>query len=129
MSVASTPSTGKKWIQSCVAIACMLLGYVVMSFLEQINEWWQIEVFIPRYFAVSQAVSVLLGLGVFIYLMKNSKTSTFLSDVYYELMKVVWPDKNQTVKHTIGIMIGVSIVGFILGFFDFVSSWALSLIN
>lgn len=129
MSVASTSTTGRKWIQSSVAVTCMILAYILMSFLEQINEWWHLETFIPSYFAVSQAVSVLMGLGVFIYIMKNPKTSSFLSEVYYELMKVVWPDKNQTVKHTIGIMIGVSIVGFILGFFDLVASWALSLIN
>src|SRR5690606_36245023 len=99
---------------------------VLISFFEQINEWWHLETFIPSYFGVSQALAVVIALGTFIYIMKNPNTSQFLSDVYYEVMKVVWPDKQQTVKHTIGIMIGVSIVGFILGFFDFIAGWALS---
>lgn len=128
MSIASNHE-GKKWIQTSVAIVCMLLSYVFMSFFEQINDWWHLETYISKYAAISQAVSVLIGLSTFIYIIKTPKTSAFLGDVFYEIMKVVWPEKNQTMRHTIGIMIGVSIVGFILGFFDFVATWALSLIS
>lgn len=128
MSVASKQD-GKKWIQTCLAITCMLVGYVLYSFFEQINEWWHLETYIPSYYAVAQALAVLIGLGTFIYIIKNPNTSQFLNDVYYEVLKVVWPNKEETVKHTIGIMIGVSIVGFILGFFDFIAGWALSLVS
>jgi preprotein translocase SecE subunit len=54
--------------------------------------------------------------------MKNEKTSTFLNEVYAEAIKVIWPDKTDTNKQTIVIMIGVTIVGFILGFFDFMQA-------
>lgn len=120
---------GKKWIQTSVALICLIVVYVLIKFFGQMGEWFDLESKVPQYLMVSQLVSVLAALGVFVYLMKNPKTSSFLSEVYQEGMKVVWPDKNETVKHTIGIMIGVTIVGFILGIFDFVATWLLSLIS
>ena len=129
MSVASTNKEGSKWIQTSVAITCMVLGYVLISFFATLSEWFELESKIPSYNAGSQVLSVLIAIGVFVYIMKNPKTSTFLEEVYAETVKVVFPDKNETVRHTIGIMIGVGIVGFLLGIFDFVSSYLLSLIN
>lgn len=125
----SSQDNGKKWIQTSVAITCMLVGYVLISFFETLSEWFELEAKIPNYTASSQVLAVLIAGGVFVYIMRNPKTSTFLSEVYQETLKVVWPDKNETVRHTVGIMIGVTIVGFILGFFDFVATWALSLIS
>lgn len=120
---------GKKWIQTSIAALCLILVYILIKFFGQMGEWFDLESKIPQFLMVSQLVAVLISLGVFVYIMKNPKTSTFLSDVYQEGIKVVWPDKNETVKHTIGIMIGVTIVGFILGIFDFVATWLLSLIS
>lgn len=127
--MAAVSESGKKWIQTSVAIVCMLVGYVLISFFETLGDWYELESKIPNFIASAQVLSVLISLGVFIYIMKNPKISSFLSEVYQETVKVVWPDKNQTVRHTIGIMIGVTIVGFILGFFDFTATWLLSLIN
>jgi preprotein translocase subunit SecE len=119
---------GKKWIQTTVALTCMIVGYVLMSFFETLSEWFELESKIGSYTAISQAVSVLIALGVFTYIMRTPKTANFLHDVYQEAIKVIWPDKNDTVKHTIIIMIGVTIMGFILGVFDIGASWLLSLI-
>lgn len=119
---------GKKWIQASVAITCLLLGYVVNSFFVQLSEWFELEAKINNFMFISQGASVVIAFGVFVYLMKNHKTSTFLDAVYHEAIKVVWPDKNETVKQTIIIMIGVTIMGFVLGLFDIGASWLLSLI-
>jgi preprotein translocase subunit SecE len=127
MSLANN-NDGRKWIQASVAITCMIVGYVLMSFFSTLSEWFELESKVTNYNAISQAVSVLIAFGVFVYIMKTPKTSNFLSEVYQEAIKVVWPDKNETVKHTIVIMIGVTIIGFLLGFFDLGASWLLSLI-
>ena len=121
--------SGKKWIQSGVALLCMILIYVFIQFFTQIGEWFELESKIPYYMGFSQFVAVLISLGTFIYILKNSITSTFLEEVYQEAIKVVWPNKNETVKHTIGIMIGVTIVGTLLAIFDLAATWLLSLIN
>lgn len=124
----ATKDNGKKWIQASVAVTCIILGYVINSFFAQLSEWFELEAKIKNFTYLAQGLSVLIGFAVFVYIMKNEKTSTFLDEVYHEAIKVIWPDKNDTVKQTIVIMIGVTIVGFILGIFDIGASWLLSLI-
>ncbi len=123
----STSTDGKKLIQTSVAVTCIILGYVLIQFFGQLNEWFELESKMTYFVASSQGLAVLIALGVFVYIMKDQKISTFLADVYQETIKVVWPDKNETVKHTVIIMIGVTIVGFLLGLFDIGASWLLSL--
>ena len=128
MSSVNNNDDGKKWIQTSVAITCMIVGYVLMSFFATLGEWFELESKVSNFVAISQAISVVIAFGVFAYIMRTPKTANFLSEVYQEAVKVVWPDKNETVKHTIVIMIGVGIIGFLLGFFDLGASWLLSLI-
>lgn len=120
---------GKKWIQASVAVTCMIVAYVMMSFFAQLGEWFELESKISNFNAIAQVLGGIIGLGTFIYIMKNDKTSSFLNEVYSEILKVVWPGKEDTNKQTIVIMIGVTIIGFILGFFDVSATWALSLVT
>jgi preprotein translocase SecE subunit len=120
---------GRKWIQASVAIVCMILGYIITKFFMQMGAWFDLESKMKFFEAYVKGFAVLSGLSVFVYLIKNPKTSSFMSEVYSEMTKVAFPDRSQTVRHTIGIMIGVGIVGFILGFFDFSASYLLSLVQ
>lgn len=128
MAVASNEE-GKKWIQASLAVTCILLGYVLISFFEKMAEWFALESKVPYYFGVSQAVSVLIAAGTYFYILKTPKTSEFLQEVYQEVLKVVWPDRQQTWRHTVVIMIAVTIMGFVFGFFDFGANFLLGLIN
>lgn len=128
MSVASNDD-GKKWIQSTVAITCILLVYVLISFFEKLAEWFALETMIPYFFGITQFVSVVIGLATYIAIFKNAKTNDFLTNVYQEVLKVVWPDKQQTWRHTFVIMIAVTIMGFVFGFFDFGANFLLGLVN
>jgi len=128
MSVASNDE-GKKWIQTTVALSCILLVYVLISFFEKLAEWFALETMVPYYFGLTQFLSVIIGLTTYIMIFKNSKSSDFLTNVYQEVMKVVWPDKQQTWRHTFVIMIAVTIMGFVFGFFDFGANFLLGLVN
>lgn len=128
MSVASNDD-GKKWIQTTVAITCILLVYVLISFFEKLAEWFALETMIPYFFGITQFVSVVIGLATYIAIFKNSKSNDFLTNVYQEVLKVVWPDKQQTWRHTFVIMIAVTIMGFVFGFFDFGANFLLGLVN
>lgn len=128
MAVASNDE-GKKWIQATVAVVCILVGYVLISFFEKLAEWFALETMVPYFFAVTQVVSVLVGVAAFFSIMKNPKSSDFLTNVYQEIMKVVWPDSQQTWRHTFVILIAVTIFGFIFGFFDFGANYLLGLVN
>ncbi len=120
---------GTKWIQTSLMVTCLLLAYILIKFFTQMSEWFELESKISFYMAATQIISVVVALGVYIYVLKNEKTRSFLEEVYAEAVKVVWPNKNETVKHTVGIMIGVTIIGFLLGLFDLSASWLMSLLN
>ena len=128
MAVASNDE-GKKWIQATVAVVCILVGYVFISFFEKLAEWFALETMIPYFFGVSQFVSVVGALVIYVAIMKSPKSSDFLMNVYQEILKVVWPDRQQTWRHTFVILIAVTIFGFIFGFFDFGANYLLSLVN
>lgn len=128
MAVASNEE-GKKWIQASLALSCILLGYVLISFFEKLAEWFALETMIPYFFGITQAVSVVVATATYFYILRNPKTSEFLTNVYEELMKVVWPDSQQTWRHTFVIMIAVTIMGFVFGFFDFGANYLLRLVN
>jgi preprotein translocase subunit SecE len=128
MAVASNDE-GKKVIQTTVAVVCGLACYVLISFFEKMAEWFQLETIVPYYFGVTQALSVLIAVGAFTYILKNQKSVEFLTNVYQEVMKVVWPDSQQTWRHTFVIMVAVTIMGFVFGFFDFGANYLLRLVN
>lgn len=128
MSVASNED-GKKWIQTTVAITCILLGYVLISFFGKMNEWFHLETMIPFYELISTTLSVLISLFTAYTILNNPKSADFLTNVYQEVMKVVWPDSQQTWRHTFVIMIAVTIMGFVFGFFDFAANFLLGLVN
>ncbi|HXH30038.1 MAG TPA: preprotein translocase subunit SecE [Bacteriovoracaceae bacterium] len=128
MAVASNDE-GKKWIQTSVALVCITLGYVLVSFFEKLSEWFAMEAMIPYYSGLTQAVSVLIALAVYFYILRTPKSAEFLTNVYHEVMKVVWPDTQQTWRHTFVIMIAVTIMGFVFGFFDFAANFLLGLVN
>jgi preprotein translocase subunit SecE len=128
MSVASE-NEGKKWIQASLAVACIFLGYVITAFFSWMSERFVLEAKIPYFSVMTQALGVIVGLTAFIIILKNAKSSSFLEDVYKELLKVVWPDRNQTWKYTIVIMILVTIMGFVFGLFDLGANFLLGLIN
>ena len=116
MSVASSKTEGSKWIQTSVAVACMIIGYVLIGFFETLSSWFELESKVANYNLMTQVFSVVVSVGIFAYVMKSPKTSTFLQEVYTETVKVVLPDKNETVRHTIGIMIELGLWAFCLEF-------------
>ncbi len=48
---------------------------------------------------------------------------SYLKEVVYELRKVVWPSKKQTVGTTAVVIIVVMIFGIYLGIIDSILSW------
>lgn len=126
---ASVDQSGQKWVQIAIALVSVLLGYIFYTFINQINVWFTLESFIPKFHLVSQAVSIIVAVIAFVVIYKNDKAMSYLSDVYSECLKIVFPDKEITNKQTIIVMIGVTIIGFILGMFDWLGATILSFLK
>ena len=110
----------RKWITALTVIASALAGFVIYKFVGQLGDWFDLETKISNFNIVAQGLGFLVGVGTFIYILKNSETSSYLEEVYSELVKVVWPSKDATVKMTIGIAIALVIVAAIFTAVDFI---------
>jgi preprotein translocase subunit SecE len=59
---------------------------------------------------------------------KGRQTKDFFSESMFELRKVVWPTRQETMRITGVILVVVVIVSLILSAFDFVISWLIRLL-
>lgn len=119
----------RKWISLLVAIAGAVVGYSVFKLTGQLGSWFDLEAKIGGNFQlIAQALGFIFGAGTAFYLFANKKTSTYLNEVYSEILKVVWPKKDQTVKMTIGIAIALVIVSAIFTVVDLIFTKLLELI-
>ena len=105
---------GKKWINSFIVISSGILGYVFIRFLQQIKDWFDLEAQIPNYDLLASLFGVAVGVLAFLFIQKSKAAYTHLNEVYGELVKVVWPEKDSVIKVTIGIVIGLTFVSLIL---------------
>ena len=110
----------RKWITALVAIAAILAGFVMYKFVGQLGAWFDLEAKISHYSLLSQGLGFLTGLGVFVYIFKNHETSSYLEEVFNELIKVVWPSRDATTKMTVGIAIALVVVAGIFTVVDFI---------
>ena len=110
----------RKWITALTVIASALAGFVVFKFVNQLGDWFDLETKISNFTLVAQGLGFLTGVGTFVYILKSSETSTYLQEVYNELLKVVWPSKDATMKMTVGIAIALVIVAAIFTAVDFI---------
>ena len=118
----------KRWINSFLAIISILVGMVSISFFEQIGEWFDLEAKVTYFQGVVQISGVLLGLIFFIFCTINKNAIGHLNEVYAELVKVVWPDRDTVLKMTIGVVVGVSIISSVFVLTDFLFQKILDLI-
>ena len=118
----------KKWINAFGAISGIILGYLTIGLITHLGEWFDLEARVSHFLYVTQGAGIAVGLGSFITILKHKKSFGHLQEVYQELLKVVWPDKDTVLKVTVGIIIGVTIVSGIFVGVDFVFQQALGLI-
>ena len=77
---------------------------------------------IVGFMSASALVAIVLGVGTYITLMRNTRVVQFADEVIDELNKVTWPEKDETVSSTV-VVVGVTLfIAAALGLYDYV--WA-----
>ena len=109
---------GKKWINALVAVSALILANILIRLLYQISEWSDLEAKVENFRLLAQFVGITVGVLAFAIILKNKKTYRYLVEVYGELTKVIWPNKDSTLKLTVSIVIGVAISAVFLGLAD-----------
>ncbi len=117
---------GRKWIYGGLALGCFFLFQILYRFFLQLGDWFELEVKIANFMIVAQMVAIAFSALAFLIVIKHKTSSRFLVETYNEMIKVVFPDRSETFRTTLVVMVLVTIVGFILGMFDMGAGWVLS---
>lgn len=118
----------KKWINAFLVLCSILLGFITIRFMEQMGEWFDLEAKVQYYLMLTQGTGFFVGVIAFVAALKNKAAQSHLEEVYGELTKVVWSDKDTALKLTVGIVISVSILSLIFVLIDYLSQQSLELI-
>ena len=82
--------------------------------------WWFAGQWATPLRALAVVVGLVAGAAVFIATAKGKDTVEFLSESRFELRKVVWPTRQESLRMTWVVMVVVLILSLILAGFDFV---------
>ncbi len=119
MSIIKSEDSGK-WINALVALFSVVTGFLFKKFIDQLALWFDLEAKVSSIHYLAQGAGVVLGFALFIYILKNEKTASYLAEVYDELVKVVWPSKDATLKITVGLAIALVILAGVFVSVDFI---------
>ena len=78
----------------------------------------------PQLRGLAVVVGLVLGALVFLGTAKGRLTREFLSESRFELRKVVWPTRKESIQTTWVVIVVVIVLSLLLGGFDFIIQWA-----
>jgi preprotein translocase subunit SecE len=110
----------QKWINAFIILGSLMVGFISIRFFYQLGDWFDLEAKVRHFVVWAQALGIGVGVTTFLFLKNKNEVMQHLDEVYAELVKVIWPDKDSTIKVAAGIIIGVTIVSAFLIFVDFV---------
>ncbi|WCE02868.1 preprotein translocase subunit SecE [Pseudoxanthomonas sp. JBR18] len=111
----ATGTSGGDIAKYVAAAALVVAGLVVW--------WWFAGQWATPLRALAVVVGLVAGAAVFIATAKGKDTVEFLSESRFELRKVVWPTRQESLRMTWVVMVVVVILSLILAGFDFVIQW------
>lgn len=131
-SIEVTPSTtlneGRKWINALLVLGAIIVSISIVQFVEQLVEWFDLESKFSYVNGIAQGIGICCGILSFVLVLKNKPAMKFLEEVFIELHKVVWANRDETTRLTFMICIAVAITSIFLGFLDYVIGKGLNLL-
>lgn len=113
----------KKIVRVVLAVACLLLGYLLNRGLIYLSNVANIpNASVLDLFPVSVLISVVVSVATFAWTATNTTVTTFLLEVFGELKKVVWPTRKETALSTMVVIVLVFITAVVIWVLDWV--WA-----
>jgi preprotein translocase SecE subunit len=107
------------WLKICYVIATILFAYTAWKAVGTIGLYTGVsEKYVEIFPVVGSIASLVIGLGITLYLQRDpAKNEYFLASIG-ELRKVTWPSAIDTRRMTIVVVVVVGIFSVILGIFD-----------
>ena len=101
-------------VKLVLAAALLVAGIVAYYAFEGWNGWARLGVF---------AVGLIAACAVAAFTAIGRSAREYLAESQFELRKVVWPTRDQTLRTTLVVMVVVVILSLLLGLIDVILKW------
>lgn len=118
----------KRWIGAFIAVSAIIVAYLMTKLLTSVGDTYGLESTFGAtsafggktslYPLFAKGISVVAGTIFFLIAIKANSVVTYLSEVFTELVKVIWPNPDTVSKLSLGILIAIAIVSTILLMID-----------
>lgn len=108
-------TSGLDMVKLVLAGVLLVAGIVAYYYFTQWTGWTRVGVLLAGLVAAC-AVAAFTGLG--------RAVREYLAESQFELRKVVWPTREETLRTTLVILVVVIILSLLLGLIDFLLKWA-----
>jgi preprotein translocase SecE subunit len=94
--------------------ASLLTAYVMYVLAVKFSVVFDVEGRVRSLDKILLVGTVVVGIALFLGLSKSSIANNFMNETVTEVTKVTWPDRDETLKATVAVLIAVTIAGFLL---------------
>lgn len=118
-----------KWINTLLFLGSVLVGFMFNMMLVKFGAWFEFEARIPQYKYIQLLASIVVVFATMVYVRSRSDLMTFFYQTFDEMTKVVFPDKNQSFRLSLFVILWVTVIGFVLTIFDWIARLVIGLIG
>ena len=108
----------QKWVNLGLLLATAIVFYVVVQLVGLVWDWFRLPLMdgwpVAPYVLVSFVIAAVVG----VLARRHETANTFLNEVTVELMKVTWPNRNETMASAGVVVVLTIIAALILLLFD-----------
>ena len=99
-----------------LAVAILAAGVVGYYWYNELSSWQRLLMLLG---------GIVLGCAIGYFTRSGHALQEFFSESIFELRKVVWPTRQETIQTTLVIMVVVLILSILLGLIDLFLNWAI----
>ena len=104
----------QKWVNLSFVAASLLFAYVLYVLATKFSVVFDVEGRVRSLDKILLVSTVVVGIALFLGLSKSSLANNFMNETVTEVTKVTWPDRDETLKATVAVLIAVTIAGVLL---------------
>jgi preprotein translocase SecE subunit len=112
-------SPHQKWVNLSYFGIAALASFILLRMSQTFIAMYNIELRVREPLLIARGVSLVVGIIVFVILLKHEKANQFMNEVMVELSRVTWPTQKETTGATGVVIVMVLISGMLLGLLDY----------